>query len=239
MQKSKEFNATIRVTGSIAFRIKCPDYKYLAYENQRYLADLDFITYSKDIIKIQDMFFDMGWEEDQNVLRLFGNKRRIFYHPEKPIHSDIFLDKLRFCHHLDFKNRLEIDYPTISLIDLLLTKLQIVKINKKDLVDIMVLLRQYPISDKDENKQHIDGNYLAELCSRDWGWWKTTTKNLKKTREFTDTYLDEKDAEDVRAKSNHLMRLIEEHPRSLKWKIRSVFGEKLKWYEEVEEVKRG
>jgi hypothetical protein len=110
--------ATIRVIGSLAFREKCPDYKYIEYDAGRYLTDIDFVTYSRDIAGVQDMFEEIGWEENMNVLRLFGDKRRIFYHPNLPLHSDVFLDKLRFCHEIDFRGRLELDSPTVPLVDL-------------------------------------------------------------------------------------------------------------------------
>src|SRR6056297_843283 len=68
MKKADEYNVTIRAIGSLAFRIQCPDYKYIEYENKRYLTDIDFIAYSKEIVEVDDMFRDMGWEENMNVL---------------------------------------------------------------------------------------------------------------------------------------------------------------------------
>ena len=238
MQKSYEFNCTIRTIGSIAVRIKASEYSYIQYRNKRFIADFDFVTYSKDIIKVQDMFFSLGWTEDQGVLRLFGDKRRIFYHPDKSIHCDIFLDKLRFCHEIDLKKRLEIDNPTISLNDLILAKLQIVEINKKDLVDIMTLFRKYEISVNDQNSKHINGKYLATLCGRDWGWWKTVTTNLHKIIQFSSEYMDKDDAIIVQQRSKMLLGYIKNQGKSLKWKIRAMFGESFKWYNEVEEIHR-
>ncbi|MEA3266863.1 MAG: hypothetical protein U9P42_07960 [Candidatus Fermentibacteria bacterium] len=238
MEKSNDFGITLRTLGSIAFRIKCPDSKYMEYENSRYLTDIDFIGFSKEIAGIQDLFFDLGWEENQTVLRLFGDKRRIFYHPTEPIHSDVFLDKLRFCHEIDFRKRLKIDYPTISIVDLLLEKLQIVEINRKDLVDVMVLLRQFDVSEDGTQLDCIDGKHIARLCSRDWGWWRTATANLEKTRELSKDYLSDVDAGAVDVKIDYILKLINSRKRSLKWKTRSLIGEKMKWYREVEEVER-
>lgn len=238
MKKADEHNCIIRVIGSIAFRIKAPEYSYIEYRNHRYLTDIDFVTYSRDIIKVQDMFFSLGWKEDQGVLRLFGNKRRIFYHPEEAVHSDVFIDKLRFCHEISFKNRLEIDKPTISLIDLILEKLQIVEINKKDLIDIMILLRKYEISKHESNNKLIDGSYLAQVCARDWGWWKTATMNLKKIKQFSPEFLNEDDAEVINLRVDELREMINEQKKTLKWRLRSIIGERVKWYNEVEEVKR-
>jgi len=239
LPRAHEQGVTMRLIGSLAFRIQCPDTKYMEYDNQRYLTDIDFVAYGKQIDKVQDLFFELGWTENQNVLRLFGHQRRIFYHPSEPIHSDVFIDKLRFCHDIDFRGRLEIDSRTISLVDLLLEKLQIVEINRKDLIDIMVLLSQHPISTSGERKGRIDGTYLARLCGRDWGWWRTASMNIEKTAHFAGEYLQAEDADRVRLKLDQLAELIERQPRSLKWRLRSLIGERMKWYGEVEEVDRG
>ena len=238
MERAEEHGVTIRTIGSIAFRVRCPDYKKLEYDNGRYLTDVDFMAYSREIAGVQDMFDGMGWEENMTVLRLFGDKRRIFYHPELPIHSDIFLDRLRFCHEIDFRGRLELDSPTIPLIDLLLEKLQIVEINRKDLVDVMVLLSQYDIAEEEGATDSINGARLARLCGRDWGWWRTATMNLDKTRDFAAEYLSEEHAPAVRRKVDRLREMIDSRRKGLRWKLRSMVGERLRWYREVEEVER-
>ncbi len=237
MEKAIEFNVTMRVIGSIAFRIKAPEYKHIQYKNQRYLTDVDFVTYSKHITRVQDMFFSLGWTENQTVLRLFGDKRRIFYHPDQDLHSDIFIDKLRFCHPINFKKRLELDYPTISLVDLLLEKLQIVEINKKDLVDVMLLIRKFPISNKPQ-KDAVNIEHLAKICANNWGWWKTATINLDKVLHFSKSYLNETDAEIVNERINKIIDTIQNKRKTISWKLRNLIGEKMKWYNEVEEVQR-
>jgi hypothetical protein len=238
MDRAAKHHATIRVIGSLAFRMRCPDYKHIEYENGRYLTDIDLITYSGDIAGVQDMFEEMGWQENMNILRLFGDKRRIFYHPRLPLHSDVFLDKLRFCHEIDFRGRLELDSLTIPLVDLLLEKLQIVEINRKDLVDIMVLLSQYDISETPDTADGIDGLRIARLCGRDWGWWRTATMNIAKARAFAGDFLTDDGAKMVRDRLDSLSSQIEDRPKSLRWKFRSIIGERAKWYREVEEVER-
>jgi len=238
LSAAEQHGATMRVIGSLAFRIKCPDFKHIEYENRRYLTDVDFIAYGREIDRVQDVFEELGWVENQNVLRLFGDKRRIFYHPQEPLHSDVFIDKLRFCHEIDFRKRLEIDYPTISLVDLLLEKLQIVEINQKDLVDVMVLLRQHAISEDGADPYQIDGAHLAKLCGTDWGLWRTSTMNLSKARSLASDYLDAKDSAAVARRLGVLERLIDDHPKSVAWTLRSKVGDRVKWYREVEEVER-
>ena len=238
MEQADEFGASIRALGSIAFRIKCPDYKYMEYENRRYLTDIDFIARSGEIDRVQDMFFSMDWSENQTVLRLFGHKRRIFYHPDLPLHSDVFLDKLRFCHEIDFRKRLELDGPTISVTDLLLEKLQIVEINRKDLIDIMVLMGQYGVSGEFSGGDCIDGDRIASLFGRDWGWWRTGTANIRKTIDLAEEYLAGQDAAAVRKRLEDLLEMVERGSKSIGWRLRSIIGERMKWYNEVEEVER-
>jgi hypothetical protein len=238
MAKAIEYDVTIRAIGSIAFRLKCPDYNYMEYENGRFLTDIDFVGYSKEIAGIQDMFLGMGWEENMSVLRLFGDKRRVFYHPELPLHSDVFLDKLRFCHEIDFRGRLELDKPTVPVVDLLLEKLQIVEINKKDLIDMMVLLRQFPVEAKRDTTSYIDSARIAELCRKEWGWWRTVTMNIEKTGRFASEYLSKDDAAIVKTRLDGIAAIIDEQPKSLRWNIRALLGERVRWYREVEELTR-
>ena len=236
--KAEEHGATIRVLGALAFRIKCPDYKWMEYENERVLTDIDFVAYMKEIDRVQDTFFDLGWEENQNVLRLFGDKRRIFYHPTEPVHTDIFIDKLRFCHEIDFRGRLELDSPTITLADLLLEKLQIVEINRKDLIDVMMLLRQHEVSESEGDNSSVDGAYIARLMGSDWGFWRTSTMNIAKVESFADDYLGVDEAAPVKKQLAVLSRLIDDQPKSMAWKLRSKIGDRVTWYREVEEVER-
>ncbi len=238
MDRAETRGVTIRALGSIAFRIRCPDYASLEYDNGRYLTDIDFVAYSREVAGVQDLFEEMGWEENMTVLRLFGDKRRIFYHPELPIHSDVFLDRLRFCHEIDFRGRLELDSPTITLVDLLLEKLQIVEINRKDLVDVMVLLCQHGTTCGGHSTESIDASRLVRLCSRDWGWWRTSTMNLRKTADLAPEYLSQEDAAAVRDATGGLLESIEGSRKSFRWKIRSLFGDRFRWYREVEEVQR-
>jgi hypothetical protein len=131
-----------------------------------------------------------------------------------------------------------LDSPTIPLVDLLLEKLQIVEINRKDLVDIMVLLAQYPLTDDGHSTSGIDSNRIVNLCAKSWGWWRTTTMNIKKTSEYTGEYLGGADAQIVKERLNKLSDLIEKKPKSAGWKLRSKIGDRIKWYDEVEEVER-
>ena len=49
------------------------------------------------------------------------------------------------CHRLDLRSRLHIAGPALNPADLLLTKLQIVELNRKDAIDMIALLLAHPL----------------------------------------------------------------------------------------------
>jgi len=145
---------------------------------------------------------------------------------------------LEMCHIIDFKNRLEMDSPTISLSDLFLQKAQICKINEKDIKDMIILFREHEVGETE--KEAVNLNYIAKLLSDDWGFWYTVTLNLEKVKGFLADYknLTEEDKADVSAKIEKTLKAINDEPKTLKWKMRAKIGTKKRWYTEVEELIR-
>jgi hypothetical protein len=58
---------------------------------------------------------------------------------------DVFLDKFRTDHVLDFRQRIRLDDLTISITYLLSIKLQIVKLGPKDAKDIVAILEDHDL----------------------------------------------------------------------------------------------
>jgi hypothetical protein len=79
--------------------------------------------------------------------------------------------------------------------------------------------------------------------AEDWGFWYDATSNLNLTKEHTRKYLGQGKLEPIHAelvceRVDRLLRVIEEQPKSKKWKLRAAVGAKKPWYREVEEVMR-
>lgn len=224
---------SLRVTGALAFYIRCPEYNYIQRDTGRSFKDVDFAAYFPQMRDIERLFQDLGFTEDRRLKTVPGIRRSIFYHPEHPWHSDVFYDVLDFSHEIDLRGRLELDYPTIPLVDLLLQKLQIVQINEKDVVDALMLVREHELGGPG-----IDADHLARLCKSDWGLWKTSTENLRKFDRLLDNYdfLDPEDRRVIRDRMRALEQRIEEEPATLRWKLRNRVGERIKWYRDVDEV---
>lgn len=231
---AKEKNVDMRIMGAVAFMIHCPNYLHIHRKLQRELTDVDFMSNFKKVSALIDLLKSLGYTLKWGSL----TDRKIFSHPNHKLTIDVFFDELRMCHVINFRKRLTIDYPTISLADLLLEKLQIVKINEKDIKDVIVLLREHQIGASD--KETINAQYIAKLFSNDWCFYYTATTNLQMIRDRLATYdaLEHKDIENVSEKIGALLAKIENEPKNFGWKMRAKVGTRRKWYTEVEDVIR-
>ena len=228
----------LRLMGAAAVRIHSPGSLKLHVEIlNRQLTDLDFMTYTKYTRDVRKLFADLNYVLDEAVARIAEN-RDIFHDNYNNRIADVFYDKLDMCHTINFKGRLEVDHPTIPLADIVLEKLQIVKLNEKDVKDLIVLFNEHPVGETD--KDTINAKYIAKLLAKDWGFWYTATTNLKRLRdEFIGMYkLPEDIVKRVKNRVNELLDYIDKEPKTIKWKMRAKIGTSRKWYKEVEEVIR-
>jgi hypothetical protein len=97
------------------------------------------------------------------------------------------------------------------------------------------MLHDHDIAEVDD-LDAIDPRFIAKLCSGDWGWYKTLTMNIDKMIDLAPDYLDEKESEVVVRRLTQLHRVIEDEPKSGKWKMRARIGEKKRWYQLPEDV---
>ena len=236
IKASDEAGILLRVIGSLAFQMHCPEYGYLQEAMGRAYTDIDFAGYRKQTQEIKGLMTDLGYTERQNVFMFSEGDRSIFDNPDVGIYVDVFYDKLDFCHEINWKGRLEVDAPTIPLAEMLLEKMQIVEINEKDIIDTIMLLLEHPLGDTDDETINI--KLTTELCSTDWGLWRTTTMNLDKVRQLAHGYEQLKDEQKAHIESQVASALerIEAEPKSLAWRLRDRVGDRVKWYKEVDEV---
>src|SRR5438093_758028 len=162
----------LRLLGALAVIEQCPNHIWLLEKTNRVLTDLDFIGYDKEIRKVEQMFGDLGYEVlgGRGVTMDVWVGRRIFHDPAgQRRRVDVFLDRLDFCHPIEFVGRLDQEPVTIPLTDLLLEKLQIVEINEKDLKDLVVLFLEHAVAEG-ASPGAFDASYVVGLLSKDWGF---------------------------------------------------------------------
>jgi hypothetical protein len=200
---------------------------------------MDFVTYSKFRPVTKTLFIDLGYEPYISLMLTgaTGRHRQIFNDKEGNKAIDVFLDKLEMCHVIDFRDRLEVDSPTVPLAELLLQKLQVVQTNEKDIQDTIILLTEHDVGKGD--KEEINGDYIAKILGNEWGFCHTVNQNLGKVKEFLDKYdLSKQDKANITDRIDRLQALIEKQPKTMQWKLRSKVGTSKKWYNTVEEVQR-
>jgi hypothetical protein len=151
---------------------------------------------------------------------------------------DVMVDRLVMCHTLDLRPSLKNSSFTLDPADLLLSKLQVVELNGKDVHDITHLLAGVGI-DADGDAPSISTARLGEVFSADWGWWRTCTGSLEKLPALVKdnpAVVPEGAPHDPLEQAARLLEFAHAVPKGPKWKLRARVGDRVKWYELPEEV---
>lgn len=233
----------LRVMGGVAIRLHTMEYQETAQRlgrlggtSRQEFTDLDFMAYRKQRPRMNEVFDALGYGWRRPTLSTATSERRIYFHPKGWFYVDVFFDELRVANHpLNFKKRIELDSPTITLTDLLLEKLQIVNMGNKDMKDALILMLAHTVGESDA-PETINAAYIAKLLAKDWGFWYTVTTNLKRIKDITseNTSLTNDEGATIDTQVDALQRYIAAQPKTIKWKFRSKIGTKQRWYEPVE-----
>jgi hypothetical protein len=234
IEAASQRDIPLRLLGGLAVRYLCPAFPPRLRDDQ----DLDLASVSKVRSELSSFLGSQGFVADKQFNALHGHKQMYFV-SEDGLALDVMLDRLDMCHVLDFRERIERLPYTLDPTDLLLSKLQIVEINEKDLQDAIYLLATFPVSD-DEESGTIGPARMCQIVCHDWGWWRTVTANLDRISEMgpgETARLVPADAPfDPAQQARTLHRRADEAPKSLKWRVRSKIGDRVRWYELPEEV---
>jgi hypothetical protein len=225
----------LRVLGGLAVYLTCPSAVTHARLKRSY-ADIDLAGLEKDGPHLGQLFTQLGYVPDQRFNALHGRTRMIFYNPDDGSHVDVFLDRFQMCHNLDLRGRLLEGYLSLTLADLLITKIQIVEMNEKDMKDILAILLDHAIGS--EAPDRLDLDYLVKLTGNDWGLHTTLSDNLVKSKEHLAEFLQGNEVDLVDQRVDQILEKIQTAPKSLRWQARAKIGRRLEWYDLPDEVKR-
>jgi hypothetical protein len=224
----------LRLLGGVAIRLRAPHEPPPPF--RRSYADLDFVTARQARGSVAAFLRDEGYEPHTAFNALHGRERLLFFDMENDRQVDVFAGSFTMCHRIPLDDRLELDRVSIPLAELLLTKLQVIELNEKDVRDTLALLHDHPVGDEDG--EMVNGDRLAELCCADWGLCRTITQNLRDCRAFAETH-DVPARGLVEARLDDLLARIEAQPKTRGWKLRAKIGDRKRWYELPEEVAGG
>ena len=240
-EKAQQRGILLRMLGSLAVREHGTESGALPDLLERVpTRDIDFMGYSSQQAQTDRFFKELGYKIDPSVAHSqeYGIQRLIYHHTEEQVMAEVFLDVLRMSHTLDFRGRLELDSPTISLVDLLLSKLQIQQITEKDIKDMISILAEHELGSGD--RERVDPGHFLKLTSDNWGLWYTALGNLRIVREWVDRVpaLPPSLRANAETRIDALIQRGESEPKTLRWRARARIGTRVRWYEEVPEVHR-
>jgi hypothetical protein len=222
----------LRLLGGVAVRLRAPE---LPPAFDREYQDLDFVAPKGSASDTDRFLRDAGYEPHTAFNALNQKERMLFFDTAHERQVDVFVGAFRMCHEIPLNDRLRAQDRTVPLAELLLTKLQIIELNEKDVRDTLLLVHGHPVADEDG--EAINGARIAELCAGDWGLWRTITENVAKVRDHAGNYDVPGDArERMTARLQEVLDRIESEPKSRGWKLRAKIGERKRWYELPEEV---
>ena len=219
-----------RVLGGIAVALRCPsarDPELLA----RSYSDIDLVTDKKSGPILSRTLEQLAYAPERRFNALHGHSRLMFDRADG-MHVDVFVGEFVMCHRLELASRLDLHDATLPLADLLLTKLQVAELNEKDVTDAAALLLDHDLS---ADESGINTDYITGILSRDWGWWRTVSHNLASLPGYVIKRLPEREAEIVAARVEQLQVVIEQAPKSLRWKARAKAGDRIPWRDDPEE----
>jgi hypothetical protein len=229
---AEERGVTMRAIGGVAFSLQSPN---ATPRLARTLKDVDMVVPRGSSKATQAVVSELGYVADEmfNVIR--GASRLLFYDEVNGRHLDVFVGTFSLCHELPVSERLDRDPLTIPREELMLTKLQIFQLTVNDITDLINLLLFHDMVDSGQDAG-IDAAFIAELCARDWGLWRTTTQTIARLTEYLPSAGLTPDEEGlVASRLAALSGAIESAPKSIKWRVRSRVGDRKKWYQEPSE----
>jgi hypothetical protein len=222
----------LRLLGGVAVRMKAPE---VPPALAREYKDIDFAVTKKGGGAADRLLRQAGYEPHVAFNAMHARERGLYYDEANGRQVDLFIDAFRMCHEIPLGKRLEVETDTVPLAELMLTKLQIVEVNEKDIRDTVLLFHGHPIADHDNGA--INGAQIAALCADDWGLWRTITANVERCRGHVGDYeLPAEDRARIESRFDGLLERIEAEPKSRGWRRRAKVGERKRWYELPEEV---
>jgi hypothetical protein len=226
----------LRALGGVGIHLRAPAEPPASLA--RSYADVDFVTAKGSSTGVQRLLRANGYEAHVAFNALHGTERLLFFDNGNERQVDVFVGTFAMSHRVPVAERLELEPDTLPLAELLVTKLQIAELNEKDVRDALCLFHAHAVEERDGDA--INAARVAEMCSTDWGLWRTLTGNLAACRDHLGRYdLPDQDDARIHGAMDALLERIEGEPKSRAWRLRARIGERKRWYMLPEEVAGG
>lgn len=223
IERAREVGVEARLIGGLA--ILHHDANLRERGGSRAINDIDLMVPAGAHRLLSLLLVQAGYRPEERFNALNGHRRMVFHGPDWDL--DVLVGIFEMCHRIDMSSRFAVDYPTLPATDLLLTKLQIVKLNAKDAGDTVDLLSAHPLGEGPGD--HIDLARLRALVRDDWGLWRTVSGTI-------DTIIGTDPSAEVTERLRGLLAALHDAPKSARWKLRARVGDRVQWYVLPDEV---
>lgn len=223
VDRARGLGVEARLIGGLAILHHDPELS--ARGGSRAINDIDLMVRTGEHRLVAGLLAEAGYAAEERFNALNGHRRMVFHGQDWDL--DVLVGVFEMCHRIDMTTRFDLDYPTLPVTDLLLTKLQIVKLNAKDAGDTVDLVSAHGLGEGPGD--HIDLGRLRALVRDDWGLWRTITGTVE-------TVIATDPPGPVAERLGALLAALREAPKSARWKLRARVGERVAWYVLPDEV---
>lgn len=232
----------LRLVGSLAVLATSPDRGFA----RRPIRDIDLVGLRRQAKRVAAPLEALRYQENRHVRFATAGQVLQFYrrcthltsdgrYAHEDDRIDVYLDAFRLDHEIALKDRLPSGTDAVPAADVLLIKLQRSAPSSDDLRDVVALLKDLRLDRRDEPGV-VNLDYLAQLCSRDWCLHHDVTGSLRRCRErLAEFELNPAEQARVAAALDELEQAIAGRAKSLRWRLRSLPGERLPWTDGVDE----
>ena len=234
---------TLRLVGGLAVREHCRQDAFC----ERPYRDIDLAGLGREVKASSALLVGLGWQENRQVaMATAGGKRQFFRECRHGSHAerahdddriDLYVDAFQLHHAIDLRRRLRLEPYTVSTSDVLLVKLQRTTLNDDDLRDVVTVIKDAAELGERDAPGALNLGYLSQLCAADWGLHHDVVRNLTRCRQALGTLrLDHGEAARLRRRLDRLETAVEAAPKTLRWRLRALPGERLAWHEPVDDI---
>jgi hypothetical protein len=223
IDRAREQGIEARLIGGLA--ILHHDLELRERGGSRPINDIDLMVPTGSHRLLAQLLVEAGYTAEERFNALNGHRRMVFHGPDWDL--DVLVGTFEMCHRIDMSSRFTMDFPTLPVTDLLLTKLQIVKLNAKDAGDTVDLVRAHALAEGPGD--HVDLVRLRDLVRDDWGLWRTITGTVE-------TVIATDPPAEVGDRLRALLDALHRAPKSTRWKLRARIGDRVAWYVLPDEV---
>ena len=231
----KSTGVEFRLFGSCAIRLRCKTSTGILDRLNRHPKDIDGVVLLAGRNRLRAMLLDSGWEDDIQLMAQTDGQQMRFLHAQDRIVLDVSVDALRYCQTLDVRGRFGLDWPTLPLADLLLSKLQIHELATNDVVDILALVSAFEASELDDCSPHL--SRVVSIASHSWRWYKSLTHSLSAAADAITSAqfrLNHDERSLIGSRIQMIQRTLITAPRTMSWQLRAMFGNVVPWYDQVD-----